>query len=142
MYCALSDIVARVPEETIIQLTDDAGLGAVDQTKVDQAISDSGEVIDGFLRGRYDLPLTTVPGLVLKIAVDLAVFNLYLRKMEIEMPKPVSDRYDNSVKLLMQIQKGLISLGIEATAAPAGGNYKTNKASTDRLFGKDTLDEY
>lgn len=138
-YCALSDIIDQVPEQKILELTDDENLGEVNAARVDKAISTAGSIIDGYLRGRYTLPLSTVPDLVKTISVDISVFKLYERRREMDMPESLSSRYKNAVKLLEQIQKGLISLGIEAAASVSGGSYKTNKTAEDREFSKEKL---
>ena len=141
MYCALSDIIDQVPEQKVIELTDDENLGEVNQARVDKAIATAGSIIDGYLRGRYTLPLATVPELIETISVDISVFKLYERRREMDMPESLTNCYKNAVKLLEQIQKGLISLGIEAeaSASGAGGSYKTNKTADDREFSKEKL---
>ncbi len=59
------------------------------------------------------------------------------------MPVSISDKYKNSVKLLEQIQKGVVSLGIEtAEAPPELGEYITNKTFRDRIFTDRVLDMY
>lgn len=142
-YCTLDDIKDRIPEANIIQLTDDEGLGAANQTRVDKAVTAADSVIDGYLRGRYSLPLSTVPELIKTIAIDISVYKLYERRLELEMPEAMSSRYKNALKMLEQIQKGLIKLGIEsAETGPGQGHYKTNITSDDRTFGKDVLEKF
>ncbi|HDH51223.1 MAG TPA: DUF1320 domain-containing protein [Nitrospirae bacterium] len=141
-YCTLTEIKDRIPEENLIQLTDDDNRGIVDQGKVDAAILDADEVIDGYLRGRYTLPLSPVPALLNKISIDIAVFNLYSRKLEFEMAEVIKDRHKNALKLLTQIQSGTVTLGTASGETPEPGQYKTNKTSDDKTFDKDTLDKY
>jgi phage gp36-like protein len=141
MYCTLNDITERFPEKYLVQLTDDKKLGTVDQDVVNNAIQDADEEIDGYLRGRYTLPLDTVPNLVKKISVDIAIYNLYTRKSE-NVPETREKRYANAVKLLKQINQGLITLGNEDGDAPEPGQYKSNKNSESRTFSKDVLDKF
>lgn len=141
-YCTLADIVNQIPEANIIQLTDDERIGAVNQTRVNMAISTASSLIDGYLRGRYTLPLATVPELIRTIAIDIVIYRLYERRLELNMPEAMSDRYKNAVKLLEQIQKGLIKLGIESKTGPGQGHYKTNKTSNDRIFNKSRLNQF
>lgn len=142
-YCTLDDLKDQIPETNIIQLTDDEGLGVVNQSRVDKAITTADSVIDGYLRGRYTLPLSTVPELVKTIAIDITVYKLYERRLELEMPEAMSNRYKNATKLLDQIQKGLVKLGIESPdTGPGQGNYKTNKTAEDRTFNKSVLDKF
>ncbi len=129
-YSTLEDIEKALPEANIIQLTDDEGLGVVNQERVSDAIQYADQLIDGYLRGRYTLPLNPVP-----------TFHLYARRFEIEMPPSMMDRYKNAIKLLEQIQKGLISLGIESIET-LQAHYETNKTEDDRLFSKEELDKF
>jgi phage gp36-like protein len=142
-YCSLEDILKSIPESNIIQLTDDSGTGAIDQVKVDEAIAYAEQLINGYLRGRYPVPLSPVPELIRHLAVDLAIFHLYSRRFELEMPESMMAKYKNAIKLLEQIQKGLITLGIEsADTGPGQGYYKTNKTAEDKTFSKDVLNKF
>lgn len=141
-YCTLDDIKKAIPEVNIIQLTDDENLGTVNQARVDDAIAYADQMIDGYLRGRYSLPLSPVPGLINKLSVDLAIFHLYSRRLELEMPQVMMERYKNAVKVLEQVQKGLITLGIEAVdTGPGQGYYKTNN-SLSKIFKNEDLEKF
>lgn len=142
-YSTLDDLKEIISEETIIELTDDQGLGVVDQAKVTKAITDADEEIDGYLRGRYELPFGTVPAIVNGLSANLTIFNLYCRRPEIELPQTLKMRYDNTIRTLERIQKGVISLGVTTGESPAeAGEYVTNKAATDRTFSKSVLDSF
>lgn len=133
-YCTLEDIKKAIPEENLIQTTDDEGFGVVNVERVDEAINSADQLIDGYLRGRYTLPLNPIPGLIKKLSIDLAIFYVYSRRFELEMPQTMTDRFKNAVKILEQIQKGLIKLGIETDQSPGQGYYKTNKSKEDKIF--------
>ena len=110
-YCTLDDIKTnRIPEETLVMLTDDGNLGVVDTAVVAGAISDADEVIDGFARGRYPLPLNPVPGIVRTWSMDIATYGLYGRRPAFEPPKTVADRYATALKLLEKVQDGKFKL--------------------------------
>lgn len=140
MYITIADLRSHVPERDLRQLTDDEQMGSVNQDRVDEAIGYASELIDGYLRGRYTLPLSTVPELVKKLAVDLAVYRLFSRRVGL-MAEEVEARYRNAVKLLEQVQRGVLSMGIESASSGAG-NYESNKTSEDRVFPKETLDKF
>lgn len=133
-YCTLEDIKKAIPEENLIQTTDDEGFGVVNVERVDEAINSADQLIDGYLRGRYTLPLNPIPGLIKKLSIDLAIFYVYSRRFELEMPQTMTDRFKNAVKILEQIQKGVIKLGIETEQSPGQGYYKTNKSKEDKIF--------
>lgn len=141
-YCVLNDIVNAIPEENLIQLTDDAGLGVIDNVKINDAISYAGQLIDGYLRGRYPVPLSPVPELIKRLAVDLAVFYLYSRRFELEMPETMIERRRECIKLLEHIQQGKVLLGVETPNSPGQGYYKTSKEPSDRVFSQDVLNQF
>lgn len=141
-YCTVTDISNVLTEASVIQMTDDAGAGTIDQDKVDAAISSSDELINGYLRARYVLPLASTPPLLKDISVNLSIYNLYLRRFAASMPDPIVKSNTAQLSLLLQIQKGVISLGIEDVAEPAAGQLKTNKTADSRMFPKDSLDTY
>jgi len=138
-YCTLDDLKQAIPEDNLIQLTDDGGIGQVDMEKVNNAIAYAKQLIDGYLRGRYPLPLTNVPALMKHLAVDLAIFYLYARRFELDMPETMVNRHKNAIKLLEQIQKGIIRLGIESNQETGEGYYKSNKTEEDKIFSKTHL---
>ncbi len=138
-YCVLADITNTVPADDILQLTDDTGVGVIDQAMVDEAIAYAGELIDGYLRGRYTLPLNPVPGMMTRLAADIAIYRLYARRPPTGgLMDAITDRYKAAVKILEQIQKGVISLGAESEGKEPG-IVVTNKKAEDRAFSKDVL---
>jgi len=52
-YCTLQDLRDRYGDDEIIQLTDRANIGTIDQTVVDRAIADADGEIDGFVGPRW-----------------------------------------------------------------------------------------
>lgn len=142
-YCTLANIKDVIPEAFLIQLTNDAGGAAIDQTRIDKAILDADEVIKGYLRSRYPVPLEEpIPGLINKISTDISIFNLYSRRPELDTPENVVTRYKDAITMLKDIQKGIISLGSadEEPLPDTVGVYKSNKTEEDRIFNKSLLD--
>lgn len=143
-YCTLADIQATVPSNDLIQLTDDQSPPvAVVTANVDRAINDAGELIDGYLRGRYVLPLTPVPGLINTLAADIAIYRLYARRIKLTPPDGVSSRYKDAMRILEQIQAGKSSLGSEAITGAITPEASGPKFSApDRVFTAETLKDY
>lgn len=141
-YCTLTDIEKLLPTETIIQLTDDENLEAVNQSRVDEAIAGADAEIDSYCGSKYSVPFATVPDIVKKISVDISIYNLYSRRLE-EMPETRSDRYKNAIRQLEGIAKGIISIGEDPEpAAPTQGGVETNKTESDRVFTRDSLNGF
>lgn len=146
MYCTLDDIEKHTSTPTLIQLTSDDGQDEIDKTVVEESILYSSALIDGYLRGRYSLPLDICFPLLRVLAVDLSVYRLYSRRMQNEMPEVIDSAYKNAIATLRDIQKGVISLQSENdTFESAGFNideYRTNKSIIDKLFNKGRMSEY
>lgn len=141
MYCTLEDIKKQVQEATLVEITDDNLSNEINTEVIDEIILYSQTLIDGYLRGRYTLPLPLAPEIIKNIAVDLSIYRLYSRRFHTDMPESIKDKYKNATKLLEQIQKGIISLGIEVAGSPSElGEYRTNKTFQDRIFTKKFLD--
>lgn len=139
-YCTLSLIKERVPEKIIQQLTDDDHLGSVDTTRVDAAMARAAAEIDAWCGGRYAVPFAVVPAVIAELAADITVYHLYARKAE-KVPETRVEGYKNAVKLLEQISKGNVSLGVAEIPPPApaavtgGASFHGN----DRLFNRTSL---
>ena len=146
MYCTIDDIEKHTSSPTLIQLSSDDGQEAVNRVVVEEAILYASTLIDGYLRGRYSLPLNTHFPLLRIIAIDLSVYRLYSRRLRNEMPEVIETAYKSAISTLRDIQKGVISLQSEndtlETSAFSPDEYRTNKTILDRLFGKNRLNEY
>ena len=141
-YSALSDITAVFPLASVVQLTDGSG-STPDAAKVTAAITSADALIDGFLRSRYTLPLASTPPMLIDISVNLAICNLHGLKFAADLPEAITKKEKAQIDLLLKIQKGVISLGIEDVAQPAtAAGIKTNKTAEDRVFSKDKLSQW
>ena len=145
-YCTIEDIETHTSTPTLIQLTSDDGQEEVDRVVAQEAILYSSTLIDGYLRGRYTLPLDTHFPLLRILAIDLCIYRLYTRRMRNEMPEVIENNYKNAIATLRDIQKGVITLQSEndslETASFNAEEYKTNKDIIDRLFSKERMLEY
>ena len=145
-YCTIEDIETQTSTPTLIQLTSDDGQEEVNRVVALEAILYSSTLIDGYLRGRYSLPLDAHFPLLRILAIDLSIYRLYSRRMRNEMPEVIQKNYDNAISTLRDIQKGVITLQAENDLLESSNfnaeEYKTNKNILDRLFGKRKLNEY
>lgn len=145
-YCTIEDIETQTSTPTLIQLTSDDGQEEINRVVALEAILYSSTLIDGYLRGRYSLPLDTHFPLLRILAIDLSIYRLYSRRMRNEMPEVIEIAYKNAISTLRDIQKGVITLQSENDTLESSGfnteEYKTNKNILDKLFGKQKLSEY
>ncbi len=113
-YCTIDDLKAAMPESVLIQLTDDEKTGAVNTARITAAITAAESETDGYCEARYTVPFTTAPTIIKKMAVDIALYNLFARKgasMEGTRGESVKTRYDNAIRFLTAVSKGTIAIG-------------------------------
>lgn len=137
-YCTQQDLVDRFGEDELIQLTDRANVGAIDQAVLDRAIADAGAEIDGYLAGRYALPLATVPTVLVRLACDITRYFLYDKAP----PEQVAKRYDDAARFLRSVAKGEVALGADAAGVKAMPSDGAQMESGGRIFGRDQADGF
>jgi len=138
-YCTQVDILEQLDEDILIQLTDDADAGIVDVDVVIRAIADADAEIDGYCGKRYSVPFATVPAIIRKFSVDMAIYNLYARRKG--APEDREKRYNNAVKFLTNVSKGLISLGEnDPDSTPASNAPEID--DQDRLFTRASMEDF
>lgn len=114
-YAAVSDLIMRMSEREIVQLTNPniAGASAVNEAVANAAIADGTGLIDSYLGQRVDLPLTSVPQLVSTLTVDLAIYYLHTKIGNSNTTdSPVQKLYDDAIKHLERFARGETSLGL------------------------------
>lgn len=121
-YTTLQQLVARYGERLLLQVADraDPPAGSIDTGIVDQVLADTDAVIDGYLAGRYVLPLSAMPPQLASIAQSIAIYKLHAFSPEAKIEK----EYDGAIADLVRIANGTIRLavaGIEPTSSNASG---------------------
>jgi phage gp36-like protein len=116
-YCTAADLLALAiaDESELIQLTDRAGLGIIDEARVIAAAETAAIEIDPYLAPRTPVPLASVPDPVRRLACVLTRFYLYTQ----DPTEHVQRQYDSAIKTLTAIAKGGILIGAEVPAPPA-----------------------
>jgi phage gp36-like protein len=142
-YCTPEDLKTQLTNNTLIQLTNDTGeQDGIDTAVLEESLIYSSTLIDGYLRGRYTLPLNTHFPLLRIIAIDLCAYRLYSRRLVTEIPEVVLTSYKNAIKTLENLQKGVVTLESETNQQLQTGEYRSNKTFEDRVFNKRKINEY
>ncbi|MBI5328857.1 MAG: DUF1320 domain-containing protein [Deltaproteobacteria bacterium] len=137
-YITKTDIIEQLAEESLMQLTDDEGIGSVNDVRVDAAIEDSEGEVDGYLSVRYACPISPTPKIIKKCAVDIAIYNLYARRDTANEER--EKRYKNAVRFLENASKGVVTLGADAPIREDSA--RVSIESADRLWTRKDLDNY
>ena len=139
-YSLQADLLGQISENKLIQLTDDDDAGSIDADVITRAIADSDVEIDGYCGTRYTVPFTTVPAIIRKVSVDIAIYNLYARRKG--APDDRQKRYDNAIKFLTNVSKALISLGADDPDSTPAETHKPEISQSDRIFTRDKMNGF
>ncbi len=106
-YCTRQDLIDRFGEGAIGELE----FG--NPNAVAEAIDDAGALIDGYVGGRYPLPLAEVPAILKRAARDIVRYSLALDPEE-----TVTRRRDEAISYLKDLAQGKATLGVPQEAEP------------------------
>lgn len=105
MYATEANLVARFGQE-VDQLK---LMHASTSTAVEDALQDATEEINGYIGGRYALPLPNVPSNLERMACDIARYRLYFQQPTEEVRK----RYEDAISFLKLVATGKAHLQIQ-----------------------------
>lgn len=135
-YTSQSDLQKHFGSQEVAELLDRDNDGTEDAGVMEHVLLQTDSIIDGYLAALYETPLDPVPQLIACIASDIARYLLYSNGA----PEMVQKRYDDAIKQLKDIAKGLITLpSTTAQVTSAGG---IEYVEGDRLFTMDTLRDF
>lgn len=131
-YATAADLAQRFGEQELAQLADPLNTGEPDAAVLALALADAQAEIDGYLQARYQLPLPTVPAVLVRLACDVARYRLSCDRATDEVRR----RYEDAIKLLTNISRGVVALGLaEADPAPQP-SLASFAAGAERVFGR------
>ncbi|MFW2122853.1 gp436 family protein [Acinetobacter ursingii] len=130
MYATVDAMLRKFGEGELIQLTDtEAPYGhVINYDKLNAAMIEANSEIDGYLAGRYKLPLPAVPPFLESIGCHMARY--YACTGAISENDPIKTRYDNALKSLKEIAKGTIAVG----GTPTGEAAPVKTSSNNVMF--------
>jgi len=116
-YSAKADLIKYIPNQFLIELTNDVGGDEAVDNIIERAISDADAEIDLYCQKKYTTPFTaafvTSNSIIRKLSVDIAIYNLYSRR---DKPPPGRlARYTNAITKLTAIREGTLRLDIDET---------------------------
>ena len=118
-YAGYDDMLERFGRLELLQLTDidpDMPIDEPDAGMVEQALVDATELVNGYVAGRYTVPLNPVPDPVRRWTCIIARY--YLHKDT--PPERIEKAYVDAVAALKDVAKGLIILQSDGVGTPAG----------------------
>jgi len=137
-YATSQDMIDRFSEQQLVEVTDPEIL-TIKVAALTRALEDASDEIDGYLEGRYRLPLQSPPRSLRILACNIAMYRL-LSLRQIDVMEDQRQRYEDAIKYLRAVANGDINLGLNQvgqTVDPAGG--PTLVAGPERTFSRDRL---
>ncbi len=137
-YAVQQDLVDRFGELELAKLTDRVGGEVIDPAVLGRALIDADAEIDGYLAARYQLPLATIPAVIVRLACDLARYRLHDDRVTVS----VRQRYEDAVRDLKAISAGSIAIDAASPPAAAIATGAVQVSAPDRVFSANLLASY
>lgn len=121
-YCTLTQLQDRYGLPFLIELSfrGDTAPTEPDAALFTRALADADALIDGYLLGRYALPLSSLPSLLVDLSQRIAIYNAHANVAG----DKIRNDYDDALKTLSAIARGDVRLniaGVEPTSSETGG---------------------
>jgi phage gp36-like protein len=102
-YASPNDLIARYPNRDLVQLSnEDPTQTTVNLGALQQAIDDASAEIDGYIEGRFALPLSDPPAVLSRLTCDIAIYRLQSLRPLHDMAD-ARKRYEDAVELLVRV---------------------------------------
>lgn len=138
-YALQSDLVDRFGSEELAQRTDRALGLVIDGVVLARALNDVDAEIDSYLASRYQLPLASVPVVLVRLACDMARYRLY----DDGVPETVRVRYQDAVSMLKRLASGEVQVaGSTPVAAATNSSAAMAVRAPAAVFGSEILAGY
>lgn len=136
-YVDLSRLTDRYGASMLVDLTDRAtpATGEIDAGVVARAITDTGAMIDGYLSGRYRLPLVETPSLLVDLAAQIAIYKLHRYSPD----EKIAQDYKDAIATLGKIATGTVRLDVAGVEPAASGSSGVQTNDRERPFTEDNL---
>lgn len=151
-YSTITSVKRNIDPATLIQLLNDEGRDEA-QINLDdpsdaiiilfneKAAAAQAE-IDPYLRGRYTLPLASVPQRIIDVSDDLTIYNCYKHRSGDNIPDSRIKIRNDAIKFLQEIQQRKQDLGLAEEKESSSSIFHVNKSASDKIFDNDLMSKY
>lgn len=137
MYATVQQMTDRFGANLLVALTDRAAVatGNIDTALVTKALTDAGEVIDGYLAAKYVLPLATVPGVIADLCQTIAIWKLHITQPD----EKIARDYQDALKSLRDIADGRMRVPVAGLDPQLTSGSGAQIVDRDRPFTADNM---
>jgi len=108
-YATYEDLLANFGEQELELVTDRDRDGSPDDGVIEDGLQFADDLIDGYLRSRYSVPIANPPRNLIGVACDIARYRYY----QDQPTELVITRYEQAVGWLKDVAHGLVDLVLE-----------------------------
>lgn len=133
-YATSRDMDAHFGAEEVLVAFDRDGDGTADVNVMPAALSAATEEINSYVAVRFDLPLASVPRVLVAVCCDIAMYNASINSPA--MTEDKQTRYSQRVKWLEKLAKGLVTLGPQEEQVVIQDHAELSTDTEARLFSR------
>ena len=134
MYATVADMVGRFGRVEVTRLSqiEDRETTEIDLEKVARAIGDATAIVDGYLRGRYQVPVINPPADLIRATCILARYDL-AKSDRSDPTDQMQKDYDDVIRWLTDVQKGIVKLAAKTA------NEQINNSGVERFEDRSAI---
>lgn len=136
-YCTQAQLEERYGTALLVEISDraDVPTGTIDAALVARAIADAGALIDGYLAGRYALPLAAVPPLVADLCQRIAIYYAHSNVAS----EKIAEDYRAALRQLKDIASGVVKLDAGGAEPEGSGASEVRTNEPERPLSAATM---
>lgn len=140
MYATVDDMVGRFGRVEVTRLSqiEDRETMEIDEEKVARAIGDATAIVDGYLRGRYQVPVINPPADLIRATCILARYDL-AKSDRSDPTDQMQKDYDDVIRWLTDVQKGIVKLAAKTAIEQINNSGVARFEDRDAIFTPDSL---
>lgn len=135
-YTTRAKVEAKIPPAFVLEALDDDGDATEDTGVFDTVVDTAGDEIEGYLEGRYALPLATVPTLLKNAGLIFTCESLYERRGYVSENNPWHGRANRMRDQLEAIRDGDAALDVDIDEGNTQISVITEPARTHSTGGR------
>jgi phage gp36-like protein len=137
-YATTQDVLDRLGADVALRLAKDPE-GELDTAKLERALADATGEVDSYLGQRYSIPVSPVSEQLVRIVLDLAIFQLFMwRGFDPERDVEVKIARDAAVQWLERVARGLAGIGAAEPPKDVGAEVE----AATRVFSREKMGDF